>query len=372
MDTHNYPDFPFLDQEINEIRRYFDQADQSRFRWVGPLKATSYALYVRVRVAVFVSGKKGWKDYVVKRPLGNGEALLEDDMQKLRQLRGPHLTRQLVLANNPLEEPLLHMNNPDELLPWGDQLSNSGSGPYPVPYLLLEYFENGTLGDLIRKARAQGLTRLPDIFLWGLFRCLIRACFDMQYPGSERETDQERRSRGPTMFIHPNLTLENVMVGRSDTSFDHRCSPILKVAGLGRRDSDERPYGLESEKENLLAAGMIMQNLIALTDSEDEQYKERRWCRPRSAATTQEKFETFATLLEPSLTEEDIGSVAEPPFPWVGSMMRYAVCKCTAVNPAQRLSLDSAVLVPMTSFGLTRKVEQEDVAAIRRLLERPT
>ncbi|KAI1418038.1 hypothetical protein F5Y13DRAFT_184551 [Hypoxylon sp. FL1857] len=233
MPDYSYPGFPFLDDEINEIRRYFDQADQEICKWVGPLESRSGSLSVHVRVLDYFGETDAWRDVVIKRPLGNGQESIEDEWQRLRELRGLHLVQQLILPFDPLDRPLPQPENQEDFYEWGGQIYASGNGSYAVPYLVLEYLENGTLKDLIRKAREGGVT-LPNILLWGLFRCL--------------------------------------MVGKCyPHTVDHRICPMLKVANFGRSNFDEpSPFAVDETtalRENLKAVGMVKHPLFLFSFS---------------------------------------------------------------------------------------------------------
>ncbi|KAI1139987.1 hypothetical protein F5Y05DRAFT_380693 [Hypoxylon sp. FL0543] len=359
-----YPGFMFLSDEINEIRRYFDQADQKRYKWVGPLESRNGSLCVHVRAVEFVGGIEVWKDFVIKTPLGNGKECFEEETQRLQELRGSHLVQEVDLPFNPLDQPLPNPQSPDKFYEWNGQIYASGSGSYAIPYLVLEYLENGTLGDLIRKARKRRL-RLPNLLLWGLFRCLINASAEMV--GVNQGPERQGRN-----FIHPRFTLDNVLVGKYyPKTVDHRISPILKVTNFGRPSLDEPlPFGINGTMalgENLKAVGMIMQCLIALTDNEDDHYKETRWFRSRSTAN--EGFETFATLLSPVGREASDVTKGELPFPWLDPVLRYIVCRLAAADPAQRQSVGLPTLLHYTAWALSRATNR-DLDSVHKLLSR--
>ncbi|KAI0843525.1 hypothetical protein F5Y06DRAFT_6029 [Hypoxylon sp. FL0890] len=364
MSSPTYPGFLFLSDEINEIRLYFDQADQRRYKWVGPLESRDGSLSVHVRAVVSSGDTEVWKDFVIKRPLENGIRCFEDECQRLQELSGSHLVQQVSLPLNPLDQPLPNPQSPDKFYEWGGQIYASGTGSYAIPYLVLEYLENGTLGDLIRKARQERVT-LPNLLLWGLFRCLIHASAEMV--GVNQGAKRQGRN-----FIHPCFTLDNVMVGKYyPHTIDHRISPILKVANFGRPSLDESPaFGVNEAValgENLMAVGMIMQCSIAVTDNENDHYRETRWFRFRTASN--EGFETFATLLSPGRRDGLDKKKGDLPFPWLDQMLRYIVCKLTAVNAAQRQSLSLPTLLHCTSWALSRAT-RDDLDNVHKLLSR--
>ncbi|KAI1373836.1 hypothetical protein F4677DRAFT_448128 [Hypoxylon crocopeplum] len=343
---------------VSAIRNVIFEADRRRFRWVGAIGVKHDMLYVRIRALTAVNrthatngttadDRDVWKHFIVMRPLGRAVARFEDEVDRLRVFQGaqyPHIMQKVDLPGNPL---------------------NQGARPYGL-HMVLENVENGTLGDFIRKAREEGITRLPEGLLMGLFRCLLQATMEMV--GIGQFGDREEHN-----FVHPNLTLDNVWVGTCDDqehTLDHRFTPTLKVTGFGRSDPAEPRFAnnqSEAMQRNLMSVGMIMQSLIMLTDDERGHFQETGWVR---FGPQPERMQVYCTsLIQGSLEDPAVEDHDENlPFPWLSLDLRYSICRIAAVDPVLRRDI-IPILLNTTWQGLSN-VSAEEVDEIKELLSK--
>ncbi|KAI0095741.1 hypothetical protein F4776DRAFT_669652 [Hypoxylon sp. NC0597] len=257
------------------------------------------------------------KKFVVK--IGDEEEI-EGEVEMLQTLSWAlHIVNQYHVDNNPLEA-------------------------FKKPFLMVEFLENGTLGQFLRRAKATGEV-LPNRVLWSIFLCLVRACIGMAYPPQGPPVRmEETRDEKPTAIAHQDMHLGNAVFGEIEEPpfetadgviYEHEHVPILKLIdfGLGRELSlssaepdelDDVSYDEDLNLEqyraksggrnigvdtNILDMGVLMGELIWLNEIAYENNLRRKFRDPK-----------FRPHLDPDL--------------------RLLVQRCIAVNPRNRPRLD--------------------------------
>ncbi|KAI0164416.1 hypothetical protein GGR52DRAFT_585743 [Hypoxylon sp. FL1284] len=110
-------------------------------------------------------------------------------------------------------------------------------------WIYLEFLENGTLFDFIRRAK-QTQRSLPNRLLWSLFLCLIRMCVAMAWPpiapGDWEHFSsvlEEPRDIAARSILHNDFHNRNVMFGAledpSTAPPEHMLAPPLKLIDFG-------------------------------------------------------------------------------------------------------------------------------------------
>ncbi|KAI1371073.1 hypothetical protein F4677DRAFT_450782 [Hypoxylon crocopeplum] len=220
-------------------------------------------------------------------------------------------------------------------------------------WIYLEWIENGTLWELIRKAGETGVEFFPNRLLWRFFMCLIRMCIGMAWPpdplaGQGQLNPSQPRleqvlNAAPSGIVHGDIHNGNVMIGpidRPTSDYEHHITPRLKMIDGGAVSiSEEERDNVHQDPattENLFAIGMIMATLSTLDeDLGGKMYPER----PDPVMFTDVRpFATAATELLPPQgpnpgQRDRRYHIAHQ---WLDPDLLQAIVHCLAVNPHDR------------------------------------
>ncbi|KAI1205885.1 uncharacterized protein F4807DRAFT_464346 [Annulohypoxylon truncatum] len=196
------------EEHVLLIRDFF--SDQRRFQYIKTLSggASGYCVCFR---EVFTEGLS--RRFVVKCPNDDEDdvvAGIRNEIQSLHALQhAEHIVDVLTISDNPLE--------PDR----------QGQGGLHIPFIILEYVENGTLELFIQRI---GGAILPNRFLWRLFLCMVRACVAMAYPPAQGRKEETVASAQPSALVHWDMHNRNFMFGAILGNYqEHLLVPILKL-----------------------------------------------------------------------------------------------------------------------------------------------
>ncbi|RYP25687.1 hypothetical protein DL768_011382 [Monosporascus sp. mg162] len=125
----------------------------------------------------------------------------------------------------------------------GPSTLSQGAG-WRLPYVIMEYIENGTLLQFQQRiARAHrtlpdGTTArlvLPNRFLWSTFFCLVRACVGMAWPPAGPHVQLETpRAIRPLGLTHSDMHQGNIMFGRLyPEEAEHSRVPMVRLIDFG-------------------------------------------------------------------------------------------------------------------------------------------
>ncbi|KAI1372357.1 kinase-like domain-containing protein [Hypoxylon crocopeplum] len=196
----------------NELREVF--ARESRFTWEKGVGSGSSGFAVLVKET---DDYGNIRRFVVKRSSDEGE---EDDNEiaqeklVLLSLRwAEHIVNLVDVHNNPLEP-------------------RDGQGGIQGAWIIMEYMENGTLGQFLE--RAEGIL-IPNRMLWFMFQCMIRACVGMAYsPLGPFLPETPLENYAPSLLSHQDMTTLNLMFGSLRPGDpEHYLVPILKLIDFG-------------------------------------------------------------------------------------------------------------------------------------------
>ncbi|KAI0181262.1 hypothetical protein GGR52DRAFT_583659 [Hypoxylon sp. FL1284] len=310
---------------VNVMRWYFDKAGDKKFRWGGLHRQGSSSLCLRFQALVkSIDGLDVWKDFIIKTPFWGRADLLEDEIQRLDFIKGPHIVQKFDLPDHPFKQ----------------NLTASKDTHFPGVFVVLEYMENGSLSDVICRTKVAGIPHLSNRLLWLVFRCLLAICIDMEYPSAVdwTKSDGPRTIDGvwdeaPSGFFHPDLKPEHILVGRcaADSAY-HKVCPVLKAASLGRRSLGQDIYGPHGARDNLKSIAMIMICLIVLEDRDNLAVKEILFDAPDGIIR-----ETQAGQICPTPNDEETME-----YLWLDWKLRELLVFCTATYEGDRPDLRSA------------------------------
>ncbi|KAH9906358.1 hypothetical protein F4778DRAFT_725551 [Xylariomycetidae sp. FL2044] len=161
------------------------------------------------------------------------------------------------------------------VLPSTDPLMRRILGTKPLylgtnEYIFMEFLENGSVRNLIYRAREEGIKYLPNQILWRIFLCLIRACVALAYPPGQPDgldpqpIIEEPQAGQASTLIHADLHEANVMFGPWTLPqaplppelemTEHDIVPILKMIDFGA--------AMEWPGNNSTQARSVAQNLF--------------------------------------------------------------------------------------------------------------
>ncbi|RYP32617.1 hypothetical protein DL767_005122 [Monosporascus sp. MG133] len=126
----------------------------------------------------------------------------------------------------------------------GGSLTRSQGAGWRLPYVIMEYIENGTLRQFQQRiARAHrtlpdGTTArlvLPNRFLWSIFFCLLRACVGMAWPPAGPDVQLETPlAIQPLGLTHSDMHQGNIMFGRLyPEEAEHSRVPMVRLIDFG-------------------------------------------------------------------------------------------------------------------------------------------
>ncbi|RYP62429.1 hypothetical protein DL769_007301 [Monosporascus sp. CRB-8-3] len=256
---------PRAAREAERVRRYFDDGYTSYYKYLGIIETGRWgvALLCRQKKREKPDREERW--FVVKRIF---DELMQDKLHKeikiLKRLRGaPHIVQVLAIDPDPFEA-----------------LSRGA--------LIMEYVENGTVGDIIYRMKEQ-VYPLPNRLLLRFFVCLLIG--DPSPPGGE-----------------------------------HDIVPILKLIDFGEALYDPNPYVTDmGVKTNIFHIGRLMRMLISLDTT---------WELPPGEVTMPVQGGGERAISTAS------ASIAKPNHPNLDDGLRNLVMLCTAVKVEDRPSLD--------------------------------
>ncbi|OTB00628.1 hypothetical protein M426DRAFT_15313 [Hypoxylon sp. CI-4A] len=290
------------DEHTKRLRRFF--SDAARFKFVKTLYGGDTGF-----CACFVElGPGGKGKFVVKCSRSNIDPeLMSNDLNWLQTLvNASHIVNILTISNNPLD----------------------ANGGINVPYMILEYLENGTLTDFMDWSSGKVT---PNRVLWRIFLCLVKACVAMAWPPAQGRHEEPRNGVNPISLAHRDMHSGNFIFGPRDATFEHGHVPILKLIDFddgqlvqnGEKQSSGdrakfddklgleryltpgyRNYGIDT---NLLDIGLVMCYII---------------------------------LGEEPLELEDCREQMQDKLPNLDDDLQWLVLRCLAVNPENRPRLD--------------------------------
>ncbi|KAI1383845.1 uncharacterized protein F4822DRAFT_53413 [Hypoxylon trugodes] len=298
-----------LQDLANELEVYFSR--DSRFVYRQPVAAGGFGSTHRVQYIYANNGMWDVADFLVKVAYDDQEALasMQAERGHLKLLRGGmHIAQILNIADDPLK--------------------NSG---LQGDWLMLEWLPNGTLEAFIRKARDQGVTRLPNRLLWRFLLCFVRACCGMAWPRNRQdgmlELELPKPGIEPIGFLH-----NDFHAGNGDFApGEHAFTPNLKLIDFGNSDVTDEELIDVAKEQNLWDVGKLMMQLISL----DLSTKEGPAANPGTVHYLGENIETRANAIFP----EDPGAVV--PFPWLDNWLRTLIGLFMAVDSERLPDLQS-------------------------------
>ncbi|KAI1638338.1 kinase-like domain-containing protein [Biscogniauxia mediterranea] len=172
--------------------------------------------------------------FVVKRAMAMQEELKKEKGLLEMLQHAEHIVNLVHLESNPLEP-------------------RNGEGGIMGPYIIMEYMENGSLQDFIRRTQR---VNIPNRILAWMFLCLTRACVAMAYPpglNPDGSIQEERvdPSRKPTLLAHYDMTTENIMFGTVDPlSREHSIMPSVKLIDFGASGPRQMPIAVVPKNVN--------------------------------------------------------------------------------------------------------------------------
>ncbi|RYP76325.1 hypothetical protein DL769_003665 [Monosporascus sp. CRB-8-3] len=245
---------------VDELRTHFSTVRGWEFETL--LQEGTYGVVVRIKKKpdLFV----GVRRLAVKRALGENEQnQLRNEIKSLKKLRGAEHIVKIVAARNDINSTENNERNGLERNDGGPEtnIARRGKSRLKVrfarfmrlfkkradhylaglngPVIVMEYLENGTFGRLMARAKRHDI-HLPNLMLWSLFLCLVRACVAMAYPIEAPEGEPNRLEtipkdgRQPSDLYHGDLHVGNLMLGDPGGSFqEHRIVPVAKFIDFG-------------------------------------------------------------------------------------------------------------------------------------------
>ncbi|KAJ9144545.1 hypothetical protein NKR23_g5943 [Pleurostoma richardsiae] len=231
-------------QAIAELNRSFHQARCSIVKTLGVGGNGIAALIELTNLGGAV------QRYVIKGDVNHGSGATAGEARWYRKVAGAkHILRRVRFRHLPMSRVV---QNPD-----GPPVPQDNSGQALLEMvqlrkalddneslLLLEYMERGNLEQWISKMAARPNGRFPNRVLWLIFRCLIKGCLALAYPGlfnvynanpDQYEIPDETETPAPdpptNPLVHFDLDPLNVMVSGFDES--HMLVPVVKIGDLG-------------------------------------------------------------------------------------------------------------------------------------------
>ncbi|RYP62884.1 hypothetical protein DL771_009533 [Monosporascus sp. 5C6A] len=354
---------------VDELRTHFSTVRGWEFETL--LQEGAYGVVVRIKKqpGPFASVRR----LAVKRPLGENEQnQLRNEIKRLKTLRGAEHIVKIVAARDDISSTEKNESNRLERNDGGLEtniarrrisglklqfarlmrLFKKRADHYLVglngPVIAMEYLENGTFGRLMARAKRQDV-HLPNLMLWSLFLCLVRACVAMAYPIEAPEGEPNRLEtipkdgRQPSELYHGDLHVGNLMLGDAGGSFqEHRIVPVAKFID----------FGSTAEVQ-----GGRMLNLIARGDVPVLRCK-----------SNYEGIQTMATEILP--TEDG------HKYPMLDEELRDLLARCLAIEPDNRprlqemlQTIETAVKTKTAGAFEPNHTRETDVA-IRNTLQR--
>ncbi|KAI1339992.1 kinase-like protein [Xylariaceae sp. FL0016] len=299
-------------RQADTIKRYFSEYP-SAYKYEGPIANGAHGIVVCVRQFPSANPPREEKLFAVKRAYNEEDVdKLDKEIAILRALRGaPHIIQ------------MIDRIDPDPF----DALNK--------PTLIMEYVNNGTLGDLIMRLKTNpSPTMLPNRVLIRMFSCLLRTVIAMAWPGrgapglpyKNEQFPNDWQSRPTTQLIHGDIHEDNVLIGELDPSEgEHDLVPILKLIDFGSARYDQNPYvpniGINT---NIFDIGRIMRMLITHDTTWD--------LNPLYVAITVDGNARLFQTASPT--------IARPHYPKLEDDIRNAVLLCTATDPRERPTMD--------------------------------
>ncbi|KAI0384788.1 hypothetical protein F5Y04DRAFT_293090 [Hypomontagnella monticulosa] len=248
----------------------------------------------------------------------------------------------------------------------------------------LEWLDNGTVMNLIRRSLRVGIRVLPNRMLWQIFLCLVRACCAMAWPPPQPDgpypapvTETVGSEETASNLRHSDLHEQNVLFGpillHPPEQPEHQFMPILKVIDFGAAkliDTDEVLAELSPDElplrvnpgvsDNVFDIGMLMCAIIMLDEDVSDNISPERHERVPCHTVNNVEFLTAAVELlavRPvdgleQYTKLQVRQHARQ-FWALDEYLVRLVCQCTAIKRNDRPSL--AELVPLVEDAIARR-----------------
>ncbi|KAI1326447.1 hypothetical protein F5Y16DRAFT_421755 [Xylariaceae sp. FL0255] len=273
------------------------------------------------------------------------------------------------LSNGPLRAEMEILN----VLKWGKHIvrlllpiQDSLSAPQPDlephrlkpdEWIYMEWLENGTVGQFIRRAMDKNIQApLPNRLLWRMFLCLIRIYIALGWPPRQSspsgpQVTEQVDGAAWGRYLHTDIHYNNMMFGdmvspnnATDTNAiedpqdgqEHDFAPIIKLIDFYNTKGRDPTREKDTHTTNLWFLAGVMQNLITLSNTQVAQTASKIFRVGKNPANF--AHETNAIMIVPA------SSGAEP-YPGLDPELRDLVCLSLAVDSTVRLELGTLVKV---------------------------
>ncbi|OTA55935.1 kinase-like protein [Hypoxylon sp. EC38] len=314
-------------KESEKIRKYFEYY-KDNYKFDVPIAHGKHGVVVAVTQFQRYAPPSSEISFAIKRAYdgsGNAVQILENEIEWLRRLRGaPHVVQMLDLDPNPFD----------------------GLGR---PTLAIEYVENGTLTDFIRRCARRG-GQIPNRVLWAFFACLTRVCVAMAWPdrgvlGAPVALEQlppDANERPKLQLTHGDLRPDNILIGGFEPlEGEHLLVPILKVCdwGLSNEVPDPKNQNLGVAR-NIFDIARIMRMLISF----DTTY---------NLPPTVVEIPDIPPIRKGGQWLTASPNLVRPNFPDLDPDLRDFVIQCTSVIPQVIPSLEDFITYLELNLGKT-------------------